>query len=136
MKWVPFQSPSLRKPMREFCELKWNSLRLPLAVLLNGMLPKFEPMLDPAFLSRQYGVRSMNPMGTMQTLPIRRKVGMDLSGSASHGFLEEPVALGAEACGKGIAGRAMATGSDLGRGTKPALLATSPRLRKVLTGAG
>src|SRR5665213_966691 len=93
-------------------------------------------MLDPAFLSRQKGVKSMKPMGTTQTLPIRRKVGMVLSGSASQGFLEEPVALGAAACGKGMAGRAMAAGSGLGRGTKPVVLATSPKLRKVLTGVG
>src|SRR5690349_1085475 len=87
MKWVPFQSPSTRKPRREFCWLKCSSERLPLGTLLKGMLPKLEPMLEAAFLSRQKGVRSMNPMGTMQTLPIRRNVGMVLSGSASQGFL-------------------------------------------------
>src|SRR5690348_8684208 len=99
------------------------------------MLPKLEPMLDPAFLSRQKGVRSMNPMGTMQTLPSRRKEGMVLSGSASQGFWAEPVALGAD-CGKGIAGRALATGTVAECGRIAVVLATWPRLRNVLTGAG
>jgi len=45
MKWVPFQSPSTRKPIREFCGEKRNSEFLALVVLLYGMLPKFVPML-------------------------------------------------------------------------------------------
>ena len=66
----------------------------------------------------------MNPMGTTQTLPIRRKVGIVLSGSASQGFVEELVASGGAACGKGIAGMAMATGTFAGGGSKPVVLAT------------
>src|SRR5665213_3974002 len=82
IKWVPFQSPSTRKPRREFCSLKWNSERFPLTVLLYGTDPKLDPMLDAAFLSRQKGVRSIKPIGTMQTLPSRRNVGIVRSGSA------------------------------------------------------
>src|ERR1019366_10267449 len=101
MKWAPFQSPSTRKPSREFCWLKWNSERLPLATLLKGTPPKLEPMLDPAFLSRQNGVRSMNPTGITHVLPICRKAGDGLlpSGPASHGL----DGLAAAACGAGNA---------------------------------
>ena len=50
--------------------------RFPFTVLLKGMLPKFEPMLEPAFLSRQTAVRSMNPIGITQVLPSRMKAGV------------------------------------------------------------
>src|SRR6266849_8635624 len=87
MKCAPFQSPSKRKPIREFCGVKRNSERLPLTVLLNGMLPKLEPMLEPAFLSRQTAVKSINPMGTMHVLPSRINAGAGPSGTASHGLV-------------------------------------------------
>src|ERR1700733_3013585 len=115
MKWVPFQSPSIRKPRREFCWLKWNSERLPLATLLNETLPKLEPMLDPAFLSRQKGVKSINPMGTRQTPPSRKKVGTVLSTSASQGFWAEPVGLGGAACGTGSGVPSVVTAGKGGR---------------------
>src|SRR5271165_651299 len=86
MKCTPFQSPSNRNPMREFCGVKRNSERLPLTVLLYGTLPKLEPMLEPAFLSRQTVVKSINPMGTRHVLPSRINAGAGPSGTASHGF--------------------------------------------------
>src|SRR5579862_5306377 len=87
MKWTPFQSPSKRKPIREFCGLKRNSESLPLTVLLYGMFPKFEPMPEPPeFLSRQTVVASKNPMGTRQVLPSRINAGAGPSGTASQGF--------------------------------------------------
>src|SRR5580693_4471040 len=76
------------------------SERLPLTELFNGTLPKLEPMLDPAFLSRQNGTRSMKPMGVMQTLPSLMYAGVTASGPASHGLPEAPPA---GACGRGIA---------------------------------
>src|ERR1700679_4126908 len=84
-------------------------------------------MLDPALLSRQYGVRSMNPIGTMQTLPSRRYAGTALpSGPFSHGLLPPPVA----PCGRGF-GFAIETGSAEGSGAGPGItgvrLATLPR---------
>src|SRR5579864_6356067 len=95
-------------------------------------------MLDPSFLSRQNGVISMNPMGTIQTLPSRRKVGMVPLGSASHGFLVAPEVASGDACGRGSAGRAraLATGTVAECGSIAVVLATWPRLRKVLTGVG
>src|ERR1022692_1334534 len=121
MKWAPLQSPSIRKPIREFCWLKWNSERLPAAELLYGTLPKLEPMLDPAFLSRQKGVKSIKPMGTIQTLPSRKKVGMVLSGSASQGF----AAVVAAACGTGSGVPSVVTAGKGGRiGTVDAICPT------------
>src|SRR3974390_2313441 len=35
------------------------------------MLPKLDPIPDPAFLSRHTAVKSMNPTGVIDTLPIR-----------------------------------------------------------------
>src|ERR1035438_759848 len=70
MKWSPFQLPSTRKPMREFCGLKRNSESLAVAALLYGTLPKLDPRLPPAFLSFQSAVRSMKPTGIMVVLPI------------------------------------------------------------------
>src|SRR5262249_38963918 len=92
MKCAPFQSPSKRNPMREFCGENRNSLFFPPKTLLKGMLPKFDPKLDPAFLSRQKVVRSMNPTGTRQVLPRRMNAGAGPSGTASHGFLAAPAA--------------------------------------------
>src|SRR5580704_2155759 len=115
MKWAPFQSPSIRKPRREFCWLKWNSERLPADALLYGTPPKLEPMLDPAFLSRQKGVKSIKPMGTRQTLPSRKKVGTVLSASASQGFWAEPVGFGAAACGTGSGVESVVTAGKGGR---------------------
>src|SRR5690349_9219765 len=86
MKCAPFQSPSNRNPIREFCGVKRNSERLPLTVLLYGTLPKLEPMLEPAFLSRHTAVRSIKPIGTRQVLPSRMKAGAWPSGTASQGF--------------------------------------------------
>src|SRR5579864_4106355 len=115
MKWAPFQSPSIRKPTREFCTLKWNSDRLPLGTLLYGTLPKLEPIVPvAAFLSRQKGVKSIKPTGMIQTLPSRRKVGMVLSGSASQGFPAELAALAA-ACGTGSGVARVVTAGKGGR---------------------
>src|SRR5579863_4261940 len=87
--------------------LKRVSERLPLTELFNGTLPKLEPMLDPAFLSRQKGVRSMKPIGTTQTLPSLIYAGVTASGPASQGL---PGAPPAGACGRGIATGIAATG--------------------------
>ena len=96
------------------------------------MLPKFDPMLEPASLSRHTAVRSMNPIGTMQMLPSRRNAGTALvSGAASHGLLEEEAGA-AGACGRG-AGRL--AGSVAARGTTAVVLATWPSCGKALTGA-
>src|ERR1019366_2926058 len=70
MKWAPFQLPSTRKPMREFCGLKRNSESLLVAALLYGTLPKLLPRDPPAFLSFQSAVRSMKPTGMMVVSPI------------------------------------------------------------------
>src|SRR5271157_607368 len=69
MKWMPFQLPSTRKPMREFCGLKRNSESLAVAAVLYGMLPKLLPSEPPAFLSFHDPVRSMKPMGWMVVSP-------------------------------------------------------------------
>src|SRR5580692_5991489 len=66
-------------------------------------------MLDPAFLSRQRGVRSMKPIGVMQTPPSRRYAGTGpLASADSHGLPEAPDA----AWGRGPAiGLGYATGN-------------------------
>src|SRR5665213_3594224 len=128
MKCVPFQSPSMRKPMREFCGLKRKFERFPLTVLLYGTLPKFVPMLEPAFLSRHTVVRSMKPIGTMQTLPSRRKGGTALaSGGASQGLVGFVDADVGDFCGR-------AAGSAAERGTIAVVLAIWPVDGKRLAG--
>src|SRR5437868_2176759 len=87
MKCVPFQSPSTLTPRREFCGVKRNSEFWAFTVLLKGTLPKFEPRLEPSFLSHQTEVRSIKPIGMTQVLPSRMKVGDVFS--RSHG-LEPP----------------------------------------------
>src|ERR1017187_7716618 len=82
MKWAPFQLPSTRKPIREFCGLKRNSESLEVAALLYGMLPKLLPREPPAFLSFQSAVRSMKPTGMMVVSPIFSCSG-ELTGAAS-----------------------------------------------------
>src|SRR5580700_7712746 len=106
--------------------LKWDSGSWPASTLLYGTLPKLEPMLDAAFSERQNGVRSINPIGTMQTLPSRRYAGTALpSGPASHGLLPPPVA----PCGRGFgfAMEGIAEGSGAGPGITGVRLATLPR---------
>src|SRR5579871_5341626 len=99
MKCAPFQSPSKRKPMREFWGLKRASLTFPLTTLLYGMLPKLEPIPEPPeFLSRHTNVASMNPIGTRQVLPRRINAGAGPSGTASQGFAGVPDG----ACGGGF----------------------------------
>src|ERR1700733_6691910 len=121
MKCAPFQSPSKRKPIREFCGVKRNSERLPLTVLLYGMLPKLEPMLEPAFLSRQTVVKSINPMGTKHVLPSRINAGAGPSGTASQGLAGGE----AGACAGSIIGAAKGAGAGAG-GMYGVVLATSP----------
>src|ERR1039457_5515953 len=82
MKWAPFQLPSTRKPIREFCGLKRNSESLEVAALLYGMLPKLLPRVPPAFLSFQSAVRSMKPTGMMVVSPIFSCSG-ELAGAAA-----------------------------------------------------
>src|ERR1039458_9752132 len=50
------------------------------------MLPKLEPRLEAAFLSRQTDVKSINPIGTKQVLPSRMNAGVGPSGVASQGL--------------------------------------------------
>src|SRR5580698_1062053 len=109
----------MRKPMREFCGLKRNSDSLPLATLLKGMLPKFEPMLEPAFLSRHRAVKSIKPMGTRHVLPSRMKAGAGPSGTSSHGLAAATVVFWA----------ALITGVAMGamEGIMGVVLATSPK---------
>src|SRR5882724_5900127 len=107
MKWAPFQLPSKRKPTREFWGVKRNSDNLPAVTLLNGTLPKLLPVPEPAFLSRQIAVRSMNPTGTRQVSPIWMKAGDLASPVASHG-LDGSARFAAGACG--------AAGYPYGRG--------------------
>src|SRR5579864_3815794 len=97
MKWVPFQSPSNRNPMREFCGLKRNSESLPFTVLLYGTLPKLLPILEPVFLSRKTAVISMNPIGMRHVLPRRRNVGDAFSDS--QGFAADVVGWASKAFG-------------------------------------
>src|SRR5579862_6437554 len=94
--------------MREFCGVKRNSLRLPFTELFNGTLPKFEPMLEPAFLSRHTEVRSMKPTGIKQVLPKRINAGDCPSGFASQGLVE---AVAGAACGIGSGEGVKATGA-------------------------
>jgi len=82
----PFQSPSIRKPKRERCELKRNSEFFAFTVLLYGMLPQLLPTLVPAFLSRQRVSRSRDATGIRQVLPILMNVGE--GAPSSHGLSE------------------------------------------------
>src|ERR1039458_8411712 len=82
MKWAPFQLPSTRKPIREFCGLKRNSDSLEVAALLYGTLPKLLPKDPPAFLSFQSAVRSMKPTGMIVVSPIFSCSG-ELAGAAA-----------------------------------------------------
>src|ERR1700724_1802904 len=87
------------------------------------MLPKFEPMLEPAFLSRHTAVRSINPIGTRHVLPSRMNAGVWPSGFASHGFAD--AAFGACDALLTAATGAAATGVGAG-GMNGVVLATSP----------
>src|SRR5271157_1873121 len=75
----------MRKPMREFCGLKRNSLSLAVAALLYGTLPELLPMTPPAFLSRNSPVISMKPIGMMVVSPILSCSGEAASGCGNGG---------------------------------------------------
>src|SRR5579862_8519752 len=130
MKCAPFQSPSTRKPRREFCGLNRASLTFPLTVLLYGMFPKFEPMPEPPeFLSRHTNVASINPMGTMQVLPSRMKAGAGPSGTASQGLVAAPAgACGCTALRIDDGRGAIAEEDDEADGITGVALATSPKV--------
>src|SRR5579864_1451386 len=134
MKCVPCQSPSTRKPIREFCGENRYSEFLPFTVLLYGTLPKFVPMLEPAFLSRQMAVRSIKPIGIIQVLPSRINAGLWPSGTASQGLLAGAEGFAAAACGAGE-GEAMGAGSGAAGGSTGTALATCPRLGSGVAGA-
>src|ERR1035441_9594569 len=85
MKWAPFQLPSTRKPIREFCGLKRNSESLEVAAVLYGMLPNLLPRAPPAFLSFQSAVRSMKPTGIMVVSPIFSCTGEEAAAGAAGG---------------------------------------------------
>ena len=77
MKWVSFQSPSMRKPIREFCGLNLYSESFEVVALLYGTLAKLLPRDPPAFLSFQDAVKSMKPTGMMVMLPSWSCRGLD-----------------------------------------------------------
>src|ERR1035438_1798086 len=105
MKWAPFQLPSTRKPIREFCGLKRNSESLEVAALLYGMLPKLLPRVPPAFLSFQSAVRSMKPTGMMVVSPIFSCSGEEAGAAAAAGACgSSGLNLGVAAAGGGSMG--------------------------------
>src|SRR6185295_11986854 len=69
---------STLKPILEFCALNRNSVSLPAVVLLNGILPKFVPMPEPALVERKTAVKSMNPTGVIVAEPILKVSGSTL----------------------------------------------------------
>src|SRR5579859_6458584 len=74
----------MRTPSREFCWLWRNSLRCPVVVFRNGMLPKLLPMPAPLLVLRHTAVKSAKPTGMIVTLPNLSCNGDD-SGSLGWG---------------------------------------------------